>query len=129
MVNREKQIKIIIDQYIKAYNEFDIDGMLKNVHPDVEFKNIAGGEINVHIQGLDNLKKQAKDSTKLLKKREMHITEQKINGDSVENKIDFKAVLNVDIPDGPKAGELVKFKGESRFKFKGDKIISIEDIS
>ena len=33
---------------------------------------------------------------------------------------------NIDIPDGPKAGELVKFKGESRFKL-GDRIISIED--
>lgn len=129
MVSREKQIKVIVDQYIKAYNEFDIDGMLKNVHPDVEFKNIAGGEINVHILGRKVLKKQAKDSTKLLKKREMLITEQKINGDVVDNKIDFKAVLNVDIPDGPKAGELVKLKAESRFKFKGDKIISIEDIS
>ena len=129
MVNREKQIKIIIDHYIKAYNEFDIDGMLKNVHPDVEFKNIAGGEINVHILGLKDFKTQAKDSTRLLKKREMLITAQKINGNVVENKIDFKAVLNIDIPDGPKAGELVKFKGESRFKFKGDRIISIEDIS
>ena len=129
MVNREKQIKIVIDRYIKAYNEFDIDGMLKNIHPDVEFKNIAGGEINVHIQGSKDFKKQAKDSTRLLKKREMLITEQNIKGNVVENKIDFKAVLNIDIPDGPKAGELVKFKGESRFKFKGDRIISIEDIS
>lgn len=129
MVSREKQIKIIIDHYIKAYNEFDIDGMLKNVHPDVEFKNIAGGEINVNILGSEDFKKQAKDSTRLLKKREMLITAQNITGNVVENKIDFKAVLNIDIPDGPKAGELVKFKGESRFKFKGDRIISIEDIS
>lgn len=129
MVSREKQIKIIIDQYIQAYNEFDIDNMVKNVHPDVEFKNIANGEINVQIHGLKNFKKQAKDSTKLLKKREMTIKDQTINGDVVVNKIDFKAVLNIDFPDGPKSGELIKFKGESVFKFKGDKIISIEDIS
>jgi hypothetical protein len=38
-------------------------------------------------------------------------------------------VLNVDIPEGPKSGELVKLKGESVFKFKGGKIIYIEDIS
>ncbi len=129
MVNREKQIKIIIDQYIKAYNKFDIEGMLKNVHPNVEFKNIANNEINVHIKGLETLRKQAEDSTKLLKKREMKITDQTINGDVVENKIDFKAVLAIDIPEGPKAGELVKFEGKSIFKFKTGKIISIEDIS
>lgn len=122
-------MKIIIDQYFKAYNKFDIEGMLKNVHPEVEFKNIAGNETNVHIQGLETLRKQAEDSSKLLKKREMKITEQTIDGDVVKNKIDFKAVLNIDIPDGPKSGELVKLKGESIFKFKNGKIISIEDIS
>lgn len=129
MVSKDKQKKIIINQYIKAYNEFNIEGMLKNVHPDVEFKNIANNEINVHIKGLETLKKQAEDSTKLLKKREMTIIDQIIEGDVVENKINFKAILAVDIPDGPKAGELVKLKGRSFFKFKNDKIISIEDIS
>lgn len=129
MVNREKQMKLIIDQYIKAYNEFDIENMLKNVHRDVEFKNIANNEINVHIYGKEILKTQAEDSTKLLKKREMKITKQFINGDTVENDITFKAVLNVDIPDGPNSGELVKLKGRSIFKFKSGKIISIEDIS
>lgn len=129
MVSKDKQKKTIINQYIKAYNEFDIEGMVKNVHPDVEFKNIANKEINVHIKGLETLKKQAEDSTKLLKKREMTITEQIIEDDVVINKIEFKAVLAVDIPEGPKAGELVKLKGRSIFKFKNDKIISIEDIS
>ncbi len=129
MVSREKQMKRIIDDYIKAYNEFNVDKMLKNVHRDVEFKNIAGGEINVHIQGKTILKTQAEDSNKLLKKREMKITQQTIDGDTVENKIDFKGVLAVDIPDGPKTGELVKLNGKSIFKFKNLKIISIEDIS
>jgi hypothetical protein len=129
MVNREKQMKLIIDQYIKAYNEFDIENMLKNVHRDVEFKNIANSEINVHIHGKEILRSQAEDSTKLLKKREMKITNQVINRDTVENDIAFKAVLNVDIPDGPNSGELVKLKGRSIFKFKNGKIISIEDIS
>jgi len=129
MVSREKQMMRIIKDYIKAYNEFDVDRMLKNVHKDVEFKNIANNEINVHIQGKTILKTQAEDSVKLLKKREMKITDQTIKGDVVENDIAFKAVLNVDIPDGPKTGELIKFKGKSIFKFKNGKIISIEDIS
>ncbi len=129
MVSKAKQMKIIIDQYVKAYNEFDVDKMVRNIHPDVEFKNIANGEVNMHIQGLETFKKQVKDSTNLLKKREMTITKQTIEGDVVKNKIDFKAVLNVDIPEGPKSGELVKLKGESVFKFKAGKIIYIEDIS
>jgi ketosteroid isomerase-like protein len=129
MVSKEKQLKRIIDSYIKAYNNFDVEGMLKHAHPDIEFTNLANGEVNVKIKGVNILKKQAEDSTKLLKKREMTITEQVIKGDIVENKIDFKGILAIDIPEGPKAGELVKLKGKSIFKFQNGKIISVEDIS
>lgn len=129
MVSKEKQIKRIIDSYILAYNDFDVEGMIKNAHQDIEFKNIANGEINLQLKGIDILKKQAEQSTGLFKKREMLITHQMIDGDTVENKIVFKAILAVDIPDGPKAGDVVKIKGKSIFKFKNGKIISIEDIS
>jgi hypothetical protein len=129
LVSKEKQLKRIIDNYIKAYNDFDVEGMVKNAHPNIEFINIANGEINIQIKGVEILKKQAEDSNKLLKKREMKIIEQVINGDVVENKIDFKGILAIDIPEGPKEDELVKLKGKSIFKFKNGKIISIEDIS
>jgi hypothetical protein len=47
----------------------------------------------------------------------------------VENKIDFKGVLAVDIPDGPKKYDSIKLQSKSIFKFKDGKIISIEDIT
>jgi len=31
MVSKAKQMKIIIDQYVKAYNEFDVDKMVRNI--------------------------------------------------------------------------------------------------
>jgi hypothetical protein len=59
----------------------------------------------------------------------MKILEQKFGDDMVENKIDFKGVLAVDIPDGPKKYDLIKLQSKSIFKFKDGKIISIEDIT
>ena len=126
---KEKQMKRVIDIYIKAYNEFDVDEMVKNIHHDVEFKNIAQGEINVHIKGIDILKKQAEQSAGLFKKRKMTITQQTIKNDTVENQVDFTGILAMDIPDGPKAGEIIKIKGKSTFKFKNGKIILIEDVN
>lgn len=40
-MNRQA-MKCIIDQYIRACNAFDIDGMLARVHPEIKFENIAG---------------------------------------------------------------------------------------
>lgn len=43
--------------------------------------------------------------------------------------IDFEGVLSSDIPNGPKAGERLKLKGKSVFKFKDGKIVSLSDYS
>ena len=126
---KEKQIKKIIGQYINAYNESNVEDMLKNIHEDVEFKNITNGEVNMHLKGIDALRSQAEQAVKLFEKREMKIIEQVIKGNIVENKIEFKCVFAADIPDGPKKGESVKLEGKSIFQFEKDKIILIEDIS
>ena len=121
-------MKQIIDEYIRAYNEFNVDGMLRNVHKDVELKNTANGEVNVQLKGIDVLKQQAEQSVGLFKKREMKIIEQVTTGNTVENKISFKGVIAKDFPDGPKSGELIKLEGKSIFQFEKGKIISIEDV-
>jgi len=36
----------VIERYLYAYNTFDIDGIMSVIHPDIEFKNISGGEVN-----------------------------------------------------------------------------------
>lgn len=126
---KEKRMKQIIDEYIKAYNEFNVDEMLRNVHEDVELKNTTNGEVNVQLKGINVLKNQSEQSLNLFKKREMKIIEQVIKGDTVENKISFKGVIGVDFPEaGAKSGELVKLEGKSIFQFEKGKIISIEDV-
>ena len=126
---KEKRMKQIIDEYIKAYNEFNVEEMLRNVHADVELKSTTNGEVNVQLKGISTLKNQAEQSLSLFKKREMKIIEQVIKGDTVKNKISFKGVIGVDFPDGSvKSGELVKLEGESIFQFEKGKIILIEDV-
>jgi len=126
---KEKRMKQIIDEYIKAYNEFDVTGMLRNVHEDVELKNTTNGEVNVQLKGINTLKKQAEQSLSLFEKRELKIIEQVIEGNTVKNKINFKGVIAMDFPEGDvKSGELVKLEGKSVFQFEKGKIILIEDV-
>jgi hypothetical protein len=125
----KERMKQIIDEYIKAYNEFNVEEMLKNIHEDVKFKNIANDEVNMQLNGIDALRSQAEQAVNLFEKREMKIIEQVIKGNIVKNKIEFKGVFATDVPDGPKSGEPVKLEGKSIFRFEKDKIILIEDIS
>lgn len=44
----------IIENYIDAYNSFDIDRMLSDMHKDIKFENISNGEVNLTTNGLKN---------------------------------------------------------------------------
>lgn len=122
-------MKRVINEYIKAYNDFNVDNMLQNIHEEVIFRNIAKGEVNLELIGKNELKKQAEEAVNLFEERKMKITAQKIESNTLKNKIDFKGILALDMPDGHKKGEIIELKGKSLFKFKGNKIILIEDIS
>lgn len=126
---KDKLMKKIIDQYFKAYNEFDLEGMTKNIHRDIIFKNYANGEVTLELSGKPAFKTQIEQAFALFKSREMKVTDQKFGEDMVENKIEFKGVLAVDVSDKLKKYDLIKLQSKSVFKFKNGKIISIEDIN
>ena len=43
--------------------------------------------------------------------------------------IDYKAILNMDLPNGMKKGDTLEMKGQSQFEFKNDRIVKILDVS
>jgi ketosteroid isomerase-like protein len=121
--------KEIIDNYIKAYNSFDIDGMLSDMHANIKFENKSNGEIDITTNSISELKEQAEKARQLFKEREQKITGIKFHADQVEVDVDYRGILAVDFPNGLKAGDKIELKGKSIFKFKDDKIIELKDIS
>ncbi len=118
-----------IENYIRAYNSFDVENMLKELNPNIEFRNISNGEVNLTTKGIEEFKKQAEQAKTFFSEREQKITNIGFEGDKVEIDVDYKAVLAVDGPNGLSAGSKLELKGKSIFRFEGKKIIEIEDIS
>ena len=119
----------IIENYIEAYNQFDIEGMLRDMHDEVRFENISNGEITLSTNGIIELRNQAKQAKELFKERKQKITNITFQSDEVEVDIDYTGIIAVDIPNGPKAGDKIELKGKSIFKFKSNKIIELKDVS
>jgi ketosteroid isomerase-like protein len=93
----------IIENYIDAYNSFDIDRMLSDMHEDIKFENISNGETNLTTNGIEELRNQAEQAKQLLKERNQRITDIHFDADQVEVQIDYRGVLAVDIPEGQKS--------------------------
>jgi ketosteroid isomerase-like protein len=127
MTTEEK--KNAIQCYIAAYNDFDIDGMVALIHPEIVFKNVAGGEVNAQAEGAEQFRQLASKSKELFSSRQQKAANFKFTGDRATVDITYEGVLAVDLPNGMKTGEVLRLNGRSEFEFKDGKIFRITDFS
>ena len=71
----EKLFCKIIEDYITAYNNFDTEKMLANMHDDIHFENITGGIVSLTVDGKDELRKQAEQGKNYLKSEDRKLRE------------------------------------------------------
>lgn len=127
-MNETEKINLI-ENYVRAYNEFDIEEMLSNLHDRIIFKNISNNETTLELNGIEAFRNQAQQAVGFFAEREQKITNFDCREDVCEIEIDYNATLASDLPNGLKAGDKIELKGKSIFRFAGDKIIEIQDIS
>jgi hypothetical protein len=125
MTNRKK----VIENYIKAYNEFDIDKMVEDFDENIVFENIQGGETNMSLKGLSAFKDQAEQAKSYFTTRKQTIRSFKHEDNQTEIEINYSATLAIDFPNGFKPGQELILKGKSIFTFQGNKVIKLTDIS
>lgn len=119
----------IIKKFIEAYNSLDVEKMLSYLHPEIEFKNISNDEENAYTKGVDQFRELANKSLEIFREREQNIISYKELKDTVNVKINYYAILAVDLPSGLKSGDILSMKGKSKYVFKDDLIISLIDES
>ena len=124
-----EEMKKIIDNYIKAYNSFDIDAMLLNMHEDISFRNISNGQVSLSTEGISELRKAAEQASTIFKSRCQTVTDYQFSGDMATIQIDYIGEILIDIPGVPKGGDTIKLNGKSEFIFKDGSIIRLTDIS
>jgi predicted ester cyclase len=125
----DERKKNIIENYVLAYNGFDIEKMLTDLHDEIIFKNISNGEITLEIEGLEAFRAQAAQVVNIFAEREQKIKNMVFSADDCEIDIDYQATLAADLPNGLKTGDKIELKGKSIFRFAGGKITEIQDIS
>lgn len=121
----------LIRRYVAAYNAFDIDGMAGSLHRDVTFRNISSGVMTHECVGLAAFTEQAKKATAIFAARRQTITASTplVDGGDpgLRVGIAYRATLATDLPNGMKAGDTLEVTGESEFRFRDGRIVSIVD--
>ena len=121
--------KQIIENYVNSYNNFNVDGMIKDLADDIVFENFSNGKSELKIEGLKAFKLQAGRAKQYFKERKQVIESWEFKEKEVIIGIAYKAILAVDLSEDLKVGDTLGLKGISIFTFENGKIKSIVDKS
>lgn len=121
--------KPLIDRYLAAYNDFDIDGMMALLAPTVRFENYAGDQLTAAATGTEEFRRLAEQGKALFAEREQRLTALDGEGGAVVASIAYRGRLARDLPNGLAAGTVLELNGKSEFSFDGDLIVKIVDRS
>ena len=119
----------IILNYIDGYNTFDIDKMVKDFDDNIEFENVSAGETTMSLSGLKEFRVQAEQAKSYFSERKQTIKSVAHQSEETEIHIEYLAIVAVDLPNGLQKGDELRLQGKSVFKFLGDKISKLTDIS
>jgi hypothetical protein len=121
--------KGLIEAFIDAYNSFDVDGMVKLLHQNCLFQNVSGQEITASARGLAEFREPAEKSKALFSSRCQKVLYFESAGAKATVGISFEGILRADLPNGLKAGDVLKLEGRSLYEFQDGLIYRLTDCS
>ncbi len=118
-----------IERYLAAYNSFDVERMLAELHPDMEFTNRSNGKVTAHVRGREEFRQLAERAAAIFASRRQTVREFRSEGVEARITVDYEGVLAEDLSPELPAGHKLELTGGSTFRFQDDLIISIVDES
>ncbi|MEI5985984.1 MULTISPECIES: nuclear transport factor 2 family protein [Sphingobacterium] len=120
----------IVRNYIQAYNNFDVEGMVQHFSEDVVFENIQNGVTTDSLEGIEAFKEQAESAKSFFEDREQVISELHESSNLIEVRILYTASLAMDISDTMKQGDKIELAGKSYFYFNDqNQVVKLQDLS
>ena len=121
--------RLMVQNYVRAYNQFDIKGMTRDLSQQIVFENISGSKTTIHTKGLEDFITLARNGLSMFTSRKQSILNWNIETNKVIIDVSFEAILAQDLPGGLKAGDTLSLTGKSEFTFSGEQITHIRDYS
>lgn len=119
----------LITHYIEAYNRMDVPAMVDLLHEVIVFENVSNTQGVTTLSGKASFEAFARQSLGLFISRQQRIRSLTLGERTAAVEIEFSAILAVDLPTGPKAGEALLLRGVTVFAFSEGKISRISDYS
>ncbi|ODT77390.1 MAG: hypothetical protein ABS76_26755 [Pelagibacterium sp. SCN 64-44] len=126
MLDAEK--RALIERYVRAYNDFNVDAMLATLAPDIRFENYAGEQLTVDSDGIDAFRRLAEQAAAHFRQREQRLLSVSIGPKAALTRVAYRGVLAG--PSGDyRSGTVIELEGTTEFTFASGLIAKIVDCS
>lgn len=124
-----EMVERLVRRYVAAYNDFDIEGMLELVTPDIRFANHSGEARTAVANGAREFRALAEESARMFAEREQHIRRLRCDRTTAVADIHYRGRLAANLPGGPTAGTVIELDGRSEFVIRDGLIAELTDYS
>jgi ketosteroid isomerase-like protein len=121
-------MRTLIDEYVAAYNAMDIPRMLSTLHPNVAFRNCAGGAVTAQADGIEAFERLARASLALFESREQVIRSYEEMDGVINLGVRFTAVVAKGAA-GLAPGSRIEMDGRSVVLVLDGRILMLADLS
>ena len=122
------EIPQIVDAYLRAYNDRDVDAMLACVSDDIVFENVSNSAPSLLIEGRTAFADLARGAAEAFISRRQSVRNCVIASGKVALEVDWEGTPRADMGK-LRAGVQVSIRGASFFVIDGDRIGRITDLS
>ena len=119
----------VIEDYIAAYNRKDVEAMMACLGPEISFRNISGGTVTAEASDRQAFETMARAGVSIFQTRRQRVTTAITVDDTTLARIDYTAVVAMDLPNGWTAGQELALSGASLFRLRDGRIVAIVDES
>lgn len=121
--------RALIERYVAAYNDLDVPGMVALLDAEIDFQNVAGEQVTAEAHGVDEFGRLAERAVELFASRRQTIRHYAREGDGATIDVDYEGTLATDLGPSLRAGDTLRLRGRSTFRFRGGRIARIVDES
>jgi len=123
-----EQLRTTIQNYIKAFNSFDVDNLIAQFADDAVYEVVSNLTEPVRCEGKAQLKELATKTKTFFSARNQEISNWIISDNKAAVEFVYTATVAQDLPNGLKAGQSLRLRGISVYEFEGDKIKRLMDF-
>lgn len=125
----EETLPGVVRAYLDAYNAKDVPSMLACLAKDVRFVNFADGVVTAETIGIAAFRELAGAGVEMFSERHQKVTNCIVAPERVALRIDYRATLARDLPNGWTKGQAIALSGTTFMQVRDGLIAEIIDFA